>query len=87
MKIGMALGGTIGLTLLANTGFDIPGVAGSAEWIPKFMTITYWVPACFYLVLAIMFVTLYKLSDEEAARCAQENYAKFMASQQEAPKE
>ena len=81
MKIGMALGGTIGLTLLANTGFDIPGVAGSAEWIPKFMTITYWVPACFYLVLAILFVLLYRLSDEEAARCAQENYAKLMAEQ------
>ena len=76
MKIGMALGGTIGLTLLANTGFDTPGVAGSAEWIPKFMTITYWVPACFYLVLAILFVTLYRLSDAEAARCAQENYAR-----------
>ena len=82
MKIGMALGGTIGLTLLAATGFDTPGVAGSALWIPKFMTITYWVPACFYLVLAIMFVTLYRLSDEEAARCAQENYAKMMAEQQ-----
>ena len=87
MKIGMALGGTIGLMLLSNTGFDTPGVAGSAEWIPKFMTITYWVPACFYLVMAILFVLLYRLSDEEAARCAQENYAKFMASQQEAPKE
>ena len=82
MKIGMALGGTIGLMLLSNTGFDTPGVAGSAEWIPKFMTITYWVPACFYLALAIMFVTLYRLSDEEAARCAQENYAKMMAAQQ-----
>ena len=82
MKIGMALGGTIGLTLLAATGFDTPGVAGSALWIPKFMTLTYWVPACFYLVLAIMFVTLYRLSDEEAARCAQENYAKMMAEQQ-----
>jgi len=81
MKIGMALGGTIGLTLLAATGFDTPGVAGSALWIPKFMTITYWVPAAFYLALAIMFVTLYRLSDEEAARCAQENYAKMMAEQ------
>jgi len=81
MKIGMALGGTIGLTLLANTGFDIPGVAGSAEWIPKFMTITYWVPACFYLALAVLFVLLYRLSDEEASRCAQENYAKLMAEQ------
>ena len=81
MKIGMALGGTIGLMLLSNTGFDTPGVAGSAEWIPKFMTITYWVPACFYLALAIMFVTLYRLSDEEAARCAQENYARAMAEQ------
>ncbi len=81
MKIGMALGGTIGLTLLANTGFDTPGVAGSPEWIPKFMTITYWVPACFYLVLAVLFVLLYRLSDEEAARCAQENYAKLMAEQ------
>ena len=87
MKIGMALGGTIGLMLLSNTGFDTPGVAGSAEWIPKFMTITYWVPACFYLVMAILFVLLYRLSDEEAARCAQENYAKFMAAQQEGPQE
>ena len=87
MKIGMALGGTIGLTLLAATGFDTPGVAGSAEWIPKFMTITYWVPACFYLVMAILFVLLYRLSDEEAARCAQENYAKFMAAQKEGPQE
>ena len=81
MKIGMALGGTIGLTLLSATGFDTPGVAGSAEWIPKFMTITYWVPACFYLVMAILFVTLYRLSDAEAARCAQENYAKLQAAE------
>ena len=87
MKIGMALGGTIGLTLLANTGFDIPGVAGSPEWIPKFMAITYWVPACFYLVMAIMFVSLYKLSDAEAARCAQENFARLQAEQAAAPTE
>ena len=81
MKIGMALGGTIGLTLLANTGFTNVPPADIAGWIPKFMTITYWVPAGFYLVLAIMFVLLYRLSDEEAARCAQENYARMMAEQ------
>ena len=82
MKIGMALGGTIGLTLLAATGFTNAPPADIASWIPKFMTVTYWVPACFYLALAILFVLLYRLSDEEAARCAQENYAKLMAAQQ-----
>lgn len=82
MKIGMALGGTIGLTLLANTGFTNAPPADIASWIPKFATITYWVPAGFYLVMAILFVTLYRLSDEEAARCAQENYAKLQASEQ-----
>ena len=83
MKIGMALGGTIGLTLLAATGFTTQPPADIAAWIPKFMTVTYWVPACFYLVMAILFVLFYRLSDEEAARCAQENYAKFMAAQQQ----
>jgi Na+/melibiose symporter-like transporter len=81
MKIGMALGGTIGLTLLANTGFTNAPPADIATWIPKFMSITYWVPAGFYLVMAILFVLLYRLSDEEAARCAQENYAKMQAEQ------
>ena len=85
MKIGMALGGTIGLTLLANTGFDNIATFTAeqmAAWVPKFMTITYWVPAGFYLVMAILFVSLYRLSDEEAARCAQENYAKMAAAQE-----
>ena len=81
MKIGMALGGTIGLTLLANTGFTNAPPADLASWIPKFATITYWVPAGFYLVMAFLFVTLYRLSDAEAARCAQENYAKLQAAQ------
>ena len=36
------------------------------------------------LVMAIMFVSLYKLTDAEAARCAQENYVRLQAEQQNA---
>ena len=78
MKIGMALGGTIGLWLLASTGYQA-GFTPTPEWINHYMLAAYIVPACVSILAAIVFVLFYRLSDEEAARCAQENYAKLQA--------
>jgi|GEM_PF-724096 len=80
MKIGMALGGTIGLTLLARTGY-VAGFTPDAAWVSKFMTSCYIIPAAVHLLAAILFVSLYRLSDEEAARCAEENHAVLQASE------
>ena len=80
MKIGMLLGGTIGLSLLGKIGLPAPGAVTDA-WVSSFMKITYWVPAGFYLCMAILFMLFYRLSDEEAARCAQENFARMQNEQ------
>ena len=72
MKIGMAVGGTIGLKLLASTGFA-PDFIPGADRAPKFMLICWIVPALFYFAGALLMTFCYKISDADAARCAQEN--------------
>ena len=78
MKIGMAVGGTIGLWLLGRTGYEA-GFTPSADWVNSYMFAAYIIPACIALVAACVFVIFYRLSDEDAARAAQENYAKLQA--------
>ena len=72
MKIAMAVGGTIGLKLLASTGFG-PDFVPGPDWAGKFMLICWIVPALFYFAGAALMTVGYKISDAEAARCAQEN--------------
>ena len=78
MKIGMAVGGTIGLWLLGRTGYQA-GFTPSPDWVNSYMFAAYIIPACIALVAACVFVIFYRLSDEDAARAAQENYAKLQA--------
>ena len=76
MKIGMAVGGTIGLYLLSATGY-VAGFTPDAVWVNKFMLICWVVPACIYLLAALIMTLFYKISDADAARYAQENAAKM----------
>ena len=75
MKIGMAVGGSIGLALLESTGY-VAGFTPDAAWISSFMLICWIVPALFYFAGAALMVVGYKITDAEAGRCAQENAAK-----------
>lgn len=72
MKIAMAVGGTIGLKLLASTGFA-PDFVPGPDWASKFMLVCWIVPALFYFAGAALMTVSYKITDAEAARCAQEN--------------
>ena len=76
MKIGMAVGGTIGLYLLSATGY-VAGFTPDAVWVNKFMLICWVVPACIYLLDALIMTLFYKISDADADRYAQENAAKM----------
>ena len=75
MKIGMAVGGSIGLYLLEGTGYAA-GFVPDAAWASKFMLICWVVPALFYFAGAALMAFGYKINDAEAARCAMENAAK-----------
>jgi len=72
MKIGMAVGGTVGLYLLEATGY-VAGFTPDAGWIKSFMLICWVIPAVFYFIAAAIMILFYKIDDAEAARCAQEN--------------
>lgn len=76
MKIGMAVGGTIGLYLLGATGY-VAGFTPDSVWVNKFMLICWIVPACIYLAAALIMALFYKISDADAAKYAQENAAKM----------
>ena len=76
MKIGMALGGTIGLYLLGATGY-VAGFTPDEAWVKSFMFICWIVPAIIYFAAAAIMAFFYKITDAEAARCAQENAAKL----------
>lgn len=75
MKIGMAVGGSIGLYLLSATGY-VAGFTPDATWTGKFMFICWIIPAAVYLVSALCLALFYKISDADAARYAQENAEK-----------
>lgn len=77
MKIGMAVGGTIGLYLLSGTGY-VAGFVPDAAWVSKFMFICWIVPAIIYILGAVVLAIGYKITDAEAGRCAQENAERAM---------
>lgn len=72
MKIGMAVGGSIGLYLLGATGY-VAGFTPDATWVSKFMLVCWVIPAAVYALGALVLLVGYKISDAEAGRCAQEN--------------
>lgn len=76
MKIGMALGGTIGLFLLSSTGY-VAGFTPDAAWADKFMRACFMVPGVVYLVAAVIMLVCYTIKDADAAKYAQENAAKM----------
>ena len=81
MKIGMALGGSIGLYLLGATGY-VAGFTPTAAWVSEFMDVTFLIPACVYLAAAIILGFGYKIKDADAARYAQENHERAMKAAQ-----
>lgn len=72
MKIGMALGGSIGLYLLSSTGY-VPGFTPDAAWQGNFMMVCWILRAIVYLASAILLAVGYKITDSDAAKYAQEN--------------
>jgi len=77
MKIGMAVGGSLGLFLLSAIGFkNAAGFVPDAAFTQKFMYIFGGVPAIFYIVAACVWIFGYKITDEKAAMYAKENAAK-----------
>lgn len=82
MKIGMAVGGSIGLYLLEATGY-VAGFTPDAAWVSSFMLICWIVPAVFYFAGAALMAVGYKISDADAARCAQENAERAAAQAQQ----
>ena len=79
MKIGMALGGTIGLYLLGATGY-VAGFTPTQAWIEEFMIVTFMVPAFIYFAAALIMGTMYKITTAEAAKYAQENQERMNAA-------
>jgi len=76
MKIGMALGGSIGLYLLNSTGF-MPGFTPDVAWPAKFMRASFMIPGFVYIAAALIMLLFYKISDADAAKYAQENADKM----------
>ncbi len=76
LKIGMALGGSIGLYLLSATGY-VPGFTPDAMWVEKYMNYAFLIPAAIYLAAALILMVGYRIKDDEAAKCAQENAEKL----------
>ena len=72
MKIGMAVGGTIGLYLLEATGY-VAGFVPDAAWNSKFMLICWIIPALCYLAGSAIMLFFFKITDAQAAKAAQEN--------------
>ena len=79
MKIGMALGGTIGLYLLGATGY-VAGFTPTAAWIEEFMVVTFMVPAFIYFAAALIMGTMYKITTADATKYAQENQERMNAA-------
>lgn len=72
MKIGMALGGSIGLYLLNSTGY-VAGFTPDAAWASSFMRTCFMVPGLVYIAAGVFMLLFYKLTDADAAKYAQEN--------------
>ncbi len=79
MKIGMALGGTIGLMLLSSTGY-VAGFTPDANWVNSFMRVTFMLPGIVFIVAAAIMAIFYRITDAEAAKYAKENAERMMAN-------
>lgn len=76
MKIGMALGGAIGNFGMAIIGYQA-GMAIDQIFTTKFMLLLTLIPAALIFVGALIMQFGYKITDEDAARYAAENAAKY----------
>ena len=76
MKIGMALGGAIATFGLTFIGYEA-GMTVDAVFQNQFMILLAVVPAALVLIGAIIMQVGYKITDEDAARYAAENAAKY----------
>ena len=76
MKIGMALGGAIGNFGMAIIGYQA-GMAIDQIFTTKFMLLLTLIPAVLIFVGALIMQFGYKITDEDAARYAAENAAKY----------
>lgn len=82
-KIGMTVGNTLGLALLASTGFVSGGVfTVDAAWISSFMKVTFLLPGLIYLGAAVLMLFFYRISDKDASRYAQENAERMAQGKQ-----
>ena len=83
MKIGMTIGNTLGLSLLASTGFiSGGGFAVDAAWVSSFMQVTYLLPGVIYIAAAVFLLLFYRISDKDAAKYAEGNGERIKEQQQ-----
>ena len=80
LKIGMAVGGTIGLAMLAATGFGVAGFVPDAVWVDKFCNSCYLIPGIINLCAAVFLMITYRMKEADAQRMAQENAEKIAQS-------
>ncbi|MCR3922788.1 MAG: MFS transporter [Firmicutes bacterium] len=78
IKIGFALGGALGTFGLSFIGYEA-GMVASPEFIKSFMWIFGGIPAGLYLLGGLIMLFGHKITDEDAARYAQENAARRAA--------
>ncbi len=74
IKIGMAIGSTLGLYLLGATGY-VAGFTPTTEWVKSYMNVAFLIPGIIYLIAAALLLA-YKISDNDAAKYAAENAEK-----------
>ncbi len=71
IKLGMAIGSSLGLYLLSATGY-VAGFTPTATWVKSYMSATFLIPGIILLVAAAILFA-YKISDDEATKYATEN--------------
>ena len=82
IKIGMALGGSLGAYGLQIIGY-VPNMAPTPEFATKFMYLFGGLPAALALIGATILLFGYKLKDEDCALYASENAARAEAAKAE----
>ena len=82
IKIGMALGGSLGAYGLAVIGYT-PGMMPTAEFATKFMYLFGGLPAALAAIGATILLIGYKLKDEDCAKYASENAIRAEAAKAE----
>ena len=79
LKIGMAIGGSLGLYLLGATGYEA-GMTATASWTSAYMAVSFLVPGIITVAAALLLLITYRLKDADVARYSQENADKMAAA-------